>query len=117
MKYITIPQDERITVGQAAGTMSFEDLLRQVVWPNPVWRDGSLDNAKALRTLIERFNGCRPGSVVELDDRTYELFLPVVTMKGEKLNEQIAQQLYNLMFPVITASDERPEEPASPDPN
>jgi hypothetical protein len=109
MRYITIPKPETVIQNGNAKLYYFATLLVQIVWVHEAWRTDATKHAMMF-TLVEKFDGAEPGDVVALTDKEYEVFEPIATMQGQKLNHEAAVPLNKLMGAVIQASTLSPDE-------
>ena len=119
MRHIQIPEPVTlVTVFDANGVnviYTMELLNRQNVWNSPRWRDeNKLD---MCFRIADKFKGTKytPGSWVSLTDEEYEAYAPLATLKGEKLNPEMALELMQVMRPIVSAPHELPGEEKKPE--
>ena len=80
------------------------------VWSSPRWRDeNKLD---MLFRIVDKFSATKyvPGSWVSLTDEEYEIYSQLATLKGEKLNPEMALEVMQIMKPILSAPHELPAE-------
>ena len=111
MRYLTIPKPVELpaTDGQVH-QYEFSDLLADQVWCHEFWRAASgRDLSDLFFDLVGKFEfATEAGDVVELTDAEHEIMLPLVTMRGNKLNPRVAVPLQRLMRCIIIAPTKPP---------
>lgn len=105
------PRDPDDPEAGPALVYTFAQFHREHVWPSEVWRSGSGDNADHFDSIYSKISKAKPGDVIELTDPEYEVYAPIATMRGAKLNPQVAVEFNQLMRPILRATTKRPEAP------
>jgi len=114
VKYFEIPPNEEVQdappdpkTGKQP-TISFSQICDEQVWGAEIWRKSD-ENAELLITLRPQIRGKPPGTRVELSAKAYEIFLPLITMEGQRVNPMLAVELAKLARPVRRALEQPPE--------
>jgi hypothetical protein len=101
--------DERgNVVGQAL--MTLESLLNSNCWGQPEWRQDEawLAAWERLTDSFERgFRTMAP--YVAADDKDYEKFAPIATLKGKQIAPHLARAVTKITAPITRASSTEPE--------
>lgn len=111
MKYVTIPEPQTLVnrEGEAVETLDYLTFLRAHVFNAPVWRE-STDKNDLLVDLFDKFRNIEAGDIVEMEDAAFEIFKPLATLEGEKLNPQNAEAMNALARAALTAKKKNPKE-------
>ena len=114
MRYITIPEPLPIPGSKDPKDESkpkmfgLAELLSEC-WAAPQWRDNDSNNEAFVR-VYDAFEGKEPGDVVELENKDYEVFAPIATMKGKPIPNQLIAPLVNkICIAVLTAPTKPPK--------
>lgn len=112
MRYITFPEPLPIPGSKDPKDESkpklfgLSELLTEC-WAAPQWRDSDSANEAFVR-VYDAFENKKPGDVVELENKDYEIFAPIVTMKGKPIPNQLIAPLFNKISIAVLAAPSKP---------
>jgi hypothetical protein len=112
MRHIQIPDPVvLLMVVDEKGNPVLYDLKRlnmANVWNSSKWRDEN--KIEMCMRIADKFEATKyvPGTWVSLTDEEYEAYAPLATLKGEKLNPEMALDVMKVMKPIISAPHELP---------
>jgi hypothetical protein len=110
MRHIQIPDPVvLLMVVDEKGNPVLYDLKRlnmANVWNSSKWRDEN--KIEMCMRIADKFEATKyvPGTWVSLTDEEYEAYAPLATLKGEKLNPEMALDVMKVMKPIISAPHE-----------
>lgn len=110
MKYLVIPQTLNSDPLPGQGDpkpLSFVDYLRQAVWTSDAW-SANLEMSALYQSIYAKFRNVKPGDVVELEDREYEQFMPLATMRGKQRPEPVSHLINMYAHSVLCAESVKP---------
>ena len=110
MRYFTIPASEMIVDSEGhKKDYGWKELHEEVVLTHEEWRSGSADVLKAYDEVEQKCTGVVGGDAVGLTDETYEIYVPILTLRGQKISMRIARAFNRLVRPVLEASHKPPK--------
>ncbi len=118
MRYFQIPEPVDMPgfkdVSGNPAKMDFHAFLTQNVWIDESWRKdkAKLDLFFVLVEKLEKSN--KPKDWVALTDEEWEVFHPLATMQGVKLNPNVVIPFNRLMQAVMNAATKKPKEYTEP---
>lgn len=112
-RYITIPKKVKLpSVINRQTNKPVEygllELLGEYCWPNEAWRSSpvAIDVFCRVQPL---FDDVDEGDIVELEAADYEVFVPIATLRGEKIRQDLIVPFMRLIQSITSAPTVRPE--------
>ena len=112
MRYITIPKplpipNSKDDKNDGPAMYGFDKILAEC-WSSADWRADDT-SIQAFARVYAAFEQKKPGDVVELEGKDYEVFVPIISMRGRPIPNQLIAPLYNiLVISVLTAPTNPP---------
>ena len=114
MRHIQIPEPIELAnvVDENKNPVKYglENLNKQNVWTSSKWRDE--DKIDMCIRISDKFKESKykPGAWVSLTDPEFEAYEPLATLKGERINPEMALEVLQIMKPIKSAPHELPGE-------